>query len=144
MPGSIGLIKRNSAILPEALNASSNQLVVDKRDSEEPFEFAVRDEKTGFVFFNIEGHHYNYDAATHLLNISGGRLLVSPEFASKLGRPAEAGQNVGMISVRATMAPIEVDKVVNGAVQSAVMPALHQPDAGLSPARMSSLEICRP
>ena len=29
----------------------------------------VRDGKTGFVFFNIEGHHYDYEAATHLLNI---------------------------------------------------------------------------
>ena len=133
VPGSIGLIKRNSAILPEALNASSNQLVVDKRDSEEPFEFAVRDEKTGFVFFNIQGHQFSYDAATHLLNISGGKLLVSPEFASKLGRPAEAGQAVGVISIRATMAPIEIEKVVNGTVQSAVMPALHQPDVGTVP-----------
>ena len=130
VPGSIGLIKRNSAILPEALNASSNQLVVDKRNSEEPFEFAVRDEKTGFVFFNIEGHQFSYDAATHLLNISGGRLLVSPEFASKLGRPAEAGQRVGVISIRATMAPIEIDKVVNGAVQSAVLPALRAANGG--------------
>ena len=33
-PGSMGLIRRNSAILPEALNASSNQLVIEKTQFE--------------------------------------------------------------------------------------------------------------
>ncbi len=132
-PGSLGLIKRSSVILPEALNASSNRLVVEKIDSTEPFELVVRDGTTGFRFFNIEGHQYEYDAAAHLLAIKNGRLLVSPEFADKLGRPADAGQSVGMISVRATVAPIEIDKVVNGAVQSAEMPAMPQPDAGTVP-----------
>ena len=48
VPGSIGLIKRNSAILPEALNASSNQLVVEKIDSSEPFDLVIRDGKVIF------------------------------------------------------------------------------------------------
>ena len=82
---------RNSAILPEPLNTSSNQLVIEKLPSSEPFDLVVRDGKTGFVFFNIEGIIYDYDAAAHLLSINGGRLLISEEFASKLGRPAEAG-----------------------------------------------------
>ena len=61
----LALIQRNSAILPEALKASSNQLVRGENAIlSEPFEFVVRDEKTGFVFFNIEGHSYDYNAAS--------------------------------------------------------------------------------
>ena len=90
-PGSMGLIRENSSVLPEPLNASSNQLVIEKIPSGEPFDLVVRDGKTGFVFFNIEGNLYDYDAAAHLLSIKDGRLLISEEFANKLGRPADAG-----------------------------------------------------
>ncbi len=129
-PGSMGLIRKNAVVLPEALNASSNQLVVEKIDSTEPFDLVVRDGKTGFRFFNIEGHQYEYDAAAHLLHIKDGRLLISEEFARTLGRPAEAGSTVGKISIAATMYPIEVDKMVNGAVQSAVLPKLRNATGG--------------
>ena len=44
----------------------------------------MRDGKTGFVFFNVEGDHYDYDANARLLSITGGRLLVSNEFAKAL------------------------------------------------------------
>ena len=87
------------------------------------FDLAVRDGKTGFVFFNIEGNLYDYDAAAHLLSIKDGRLLISEEFANKLGRPADAGLIVGGISIATTMYPIEITTVVNGAAQSSVLPA---------------------
>ncbi len=128
-PGSMGLIRKNSVTLPGALNASSNQLVVEKIESSEPFDLVVRDGKTGFRFFNIEGHQYDYNAAAHLLRIKDGRLLISEEFAKTLGRPGDAGTTVGKISIAATMYPIEIDKVVNGAVKSAVLPKL-RPGAG--------------
>jgi hypothetical protein len=57
--GSMGLIWRNSAVLPEPLNASSNQLVIEKLPSSEPSDLVVRDGKTGFVY--IEGNVYDYD-----------------------------------------------------------------------------------
>ena len=120
--GSMGLIWGNSAVLPEPLNASSNQLVIEKIPSSEPFDLVVRDGKTGFVFFNIEGNLYDYDAAAHLLRIKDGRLLISGEFANALGRPADAGVVVGEISITTTVYPIEVTTVVNGAAQSAVLP----------------------
>ena len=120
--GSMGLIRENSAALPEPLNSSSNQLIIEKVPSSEPFDLVVRDGKTGFVFFNIEGNLYDYDAAAHLLSIKDGRLLISEEFANKLGRPAEAGLIVGRISIAATMYPIEITTVVNGAVQSSILP----------------------
>ena len=53
-PGSMGLIGGNSRILPEPLNASSNQLVIEKIPSGEPFDLVVRDGKTGFVFSTLK------------------------------------------------------------------------------------------
>src|SRR5207302_336779 len=44
-PGSIGLIWGNSTSLPEPLNGSSNQLVVEKTRSGAPFDLIVRDGK---------------------------------------------------------------------------------------------------
>jgi len=122
--GSMGLIPGNSATLPALLQASSNQLVIEKIPSSDPYDIVVRDGKTGFVFFNIEGNLYDYDAGAHLLSIKDGRLLISEEFANTLGRPSQAGLIVGRISIATTMYPIEITTVVNGAVQSAILPPL--------------------
>jgi hypothetical protein len=123
-PGSIALIPQNSTTLPAVLGASINQLVVEKLASDEPFDLAVRDAKTGFVFFNIEGHQYDYDANARLVSITGGRLLIAKEFASALGRPSDAGLVVGKISIGAAMQPIEITQLANGELKSVVMPAL--------------------
>jgi hypothetical protein len=120
--GSIGLVPGNPATLPEELQSSLNQLVIEKLPADAAFDLAVRDGKTGFVFFNVEGNLYEYEAAAHLLSIKDGRLLISEEFARKLGRPSEAGSTVGRIAITTTMYPIEVTTVVNGAVQSMVLP----------------------
>jgi hypothetical protein len=120
----IALIPQSSATLPAALSASLNQLVVEKLPSGNAFDLAVRDGKTGFVFFNIEGHLYDYDANAQLLTITGGRLIMSKEFASALGRPSDAGAVVGKISVGTAMQPIQITQLVNGKPRSAVMPAL--------------------
>jgi len=122
-PGSMGLIWGNSSVLPEPLNASASQLVIEKVRSGGPFGLVVRDGKTGFVFFNIAGSLYEYDASSHLLNIVGGRLLISEDLAGKLGRPADAGLVAGEISITATMYPIEITTVVNGAARSSILPA---------------------
>jgi hypothetical protein len=121
-PGSMGLSWGNSRMLPEPLNGSSKQLVVEKIRSGEPFDLVVRDGKTGFVFFNVEGDLYEYDASAHLLSMKGGRLLVSEELANKLGRPGETGVNVGEISISTSMYPIEVTTIVNGAAKSSTLP----------------------
>ena len=136
-PGSMSLIPQNSVAcrtagadpgrvgyLPVQLGASVKQLVVEKLSSDQRYDLSVRDANTGFIFFNIEGHQYNYDAAARSLSITNGRLLVSKEFANALGRPLDAGSIVGKISVGAAMQPIEIDQVVNGEPKSAVMPAV--------------------
>ena len=131
LPGSMGLIPQNAANLPALLNASLHQLVLEKMQSDEAYDLVVRDSKSGFVFFNVEGHQYDYDAGTRSLSINDGALLISDEFARQLGRPGEAGAVAGKISVAASMSPIEIQTVVNGEVQAAVLPPLRsRADAG--------------
>src|SRR6266480_1919450 len=77
--------------LPLQLGASLKKLVIEKLPSGQGSDLAVRDGNTGFTFFNIEGHQYDYDAAAQSLAITNGRLLVSKQFANALGRPSDAG-----------------------------------------------------
>jgi hypothetical protein len=120
--------------LPPVLAASLKQLVIEKLPSDRGFDLAVRDGNTGFTFFKVEGHQYNYDANAQSLSITNGRLLVSKEFANALGRPSDAGSIVGKISVGAAMQPIEIDQLdENGDVKSASLPALNQPGVGTVP-----------
>ncbi len=110
--------------LPAALNASLKRLAIEKRPSGEQFDLAVRDAKTGFTFFNIEGHQYDYDANAQSLAIAGGRLTISRDLANALGRPSDAGAVAGRISIGAAMQPIEVTQLVNGQPNSVVMPPM--------------------
>lgn len=133
LPGSMGLIARNSAALPAKLSASLQKLVFEKTLYGEPYEFVIRDKETGFVFFNIEGHEYGYDLNGRLFSIQNGRLLMSEQFAAELGRASESGSIIGQISITATMRPIEVTQVVDGEVTSAVLPASDSPQPGTVP-----------
>jgi hypothetical protein len=137
-PGSMTLVPAEvndpGYSLPGTLGASLNQLVVEKLPSDQAFDLAVRDGKTGFTFFNIEGHQYNYDAKAQSFSITGGRLLISKQLANALGRPSDAGAVVGKISVGATMQAIEINRLdANGNVKFAALPALGQPGVGTVP-----------
>ena len=111
--------------LPAALNASLRQLAIEKLPSGEQFDLAVRDAKTDFIFFNIEGHQYNYDANAQLLTVSGGRLTISRDLAKALGRPSDVGAVVGEISLGAAMQPVEIKELVNGELKGVTMPPVH-------------------
>jgi hypothetical protein len=132
-PGSMGLIPQNSASLPAKLSASYQQLVIENTSWGADFDLVVRDGKTGFVFFNVEGQLFDYKAGEHLLNINSGRLLLSKEFAAALGRLSDAGAVVGEISINAVMRPIEITEYVNGDIKSDVMPSLADPLTGTTP-----------
>ncbi len=132
LPGSMGLIPQTYAALPARLNASYQQLVVENMSWGGPFDLVVRDGKTGFVFFNVEGYQFEYDSNEHLLSAQMGRLLMSKEFATELGRPSDAGTVVGQISLNATMRPIEITQMVDGEVKSDVMPSI-SPENGTVP-----------
>jgi hypothetical protein len=127
--GSMGLIAAAGVnapgySLPAPLAVSIKQLIVEKLPSEGGFDLAVRDARTGFTFFNIEGQQYGYDAHAQLLSIAGGNLVISKDFADALGRPSDAGAIVGKISIGAVMQPVEVQTIVNGETRSVVMPPL--------------------
>src|SRR6266481_3734176 len=133
-PGSMELVPQNSVALPTVLTASLKRLAIEKLHGSEPFDMAVRDDMSGFVFFYVEGNQYDYDANARLLSITGGRLLVSNQFAKALGRPSDAGSVAGEISIGATMEPIEINHLdENGDVKSASLPALNQPGVGTVP-----------
>jgi len=132
--GPVGVNAPGYSRFPASLRDSLKQLMIEKPPPDQAFDLAVRDTKTGFTFFGIEGHQYNYDANARLLSVTGGRLLVSKEFAESLGRPSDAGAVAGEISISATMQPIEVTQLdANGDVNSATLPALKQPGVGTVP-----------
>jgi hypothetical protein len=110
--------------LPAALGTSLKRLAVEKLPSGQGFDLAVRDSNTGFTFFNIEGQQYNYDAPSQSFAITGGRLLISQQFASTLGIPSLAGSLAGTISIGAAMRPIQIDQLVRGETKSTALPPL--------------------
>lgn len=133
-PGTIGLIPQNTANLPDSLAASLHQLVLEKVQADEGFQLVIRDAKT--TFFNVGAAEYDYHADARTLTIRDGQLLIAGDFAKQLGLPSETHPVVGTISITASMQPIEVKTIVNGEVQSAVLPALHpggEPGTNLGP-----------
>ena len=136
-----GFIAPGYSNLPVALNASLRQLAIEKLPSGEQFDLAVRDAKTGFTFFNIEGQQYDYDANAQLLTIGGGRLTISRDLANALGRPSEAGSVVGEISIGASMQTIEIAKLVSGEPKAVVMPPLGGATRAEVPARTSGPDV---
>ena len=142
-PGSIALVPqtRPNPLLPSVLAASLKQLVVQKLSPEAAFDLALRDARTGLTFFNVQGHEYEYDAKTQSLNIQGGRLLISDEFARALGRPSDAGTYVGSLSIGATMQPIEITQIVSGEPKSVVMPPIVGTTRGEVPTRTSGPDV---
>ena len=123
LPGSLGLVPQNSPSLAKLFGPSFKQLIVEKTPQERVFDLVIRDGKTGFIFFNVEGGDYAYDPTNRLLKLDGGTLTVSEEFARKLGRPAQAPAVVGKIAITATMDPIEVTKYNNDIVVSDELPS---------------------
>ncbi len=122
--GSMALIPQGGPTLPVVLGTSLKQLVVEKLPSGKGSDLAVREGNTGFTFFNIERHQYNYDANAQSLAITNGRLLISKEFANALGRPADAGSVAGQISIGAAMQPIQITQLAGGYPKSTVMPPM--------------------
>jgi Carboxypeptidase regulatory-like domain len=132
LPSSMALISKNSANLPSKLGASYQNLVFENTPWGDQYEFVIRDKTSGFVFFNVEGHEYDYNPNGKSLGILNGRMLISKEFADELGNSTEAGTIVGKVSVRAEMKAIEVTEIVDGDVKSNVIPAAN-PEVGTVP-----------
>lgn len=133
LPGTLSLITKNSISLPAKLSASQDSLVVETLPWGGQYEMVVRDSKSGYVFFNVEGHESVYVASEHKLNIRGGRLLLSDEFAAELGRGVDSKTVVGTINIETTQRPIEITHIVEGETQSTSLPPTNDPQAGTVP-----------
>ncbi len=133
IPSEMPITPKGPAELPAKLGASYDQLVIERSLPGEQHEFVVRDRKSWFPFFNVDGHEMNYQPGERLFTVSGGRLLISDRFAKELGHPEQAGSVVGEISISATMIPVEVVELVDGVIVSEVLPAVTAPNAGSVP-----------
>ena len=89
------LIPQTTAQLPSKLNASFRQLSVENLPYGAQYDLVVRDAKTGFLFFNIEGHEFSYDPADRLLTVDKGRVLISNELAAELGATTSSSSGCG-------------------------------------------------
>ncbi len=133
VPSSMEITPRGSANLPASLRASYRQLVVEYLPWGGDYEMAVRDKKTGFTFFNIEGQEYSYDGDQRVFGIQSARLLISPEFAAQLGRTADAGVVVGTIAGSTTMRTVEAVQLNDGEATQTVLPPMNRGEAGTVP-----------
>lgn len=133
LPGAMSLIPKETAALPAKLNASYGQLMIENASWGGDYELLVRDARTGFTFFNIEGSQLSFEDAGDSMSAQSGRLLVSKEFAAALGRPSLAGTVAGKISFNTSMRPIEVTQFVDGEVKAESLPALNAPQPGTVP-----------
>jgi len=136
LPGTMTLVPVEAAVpagrvsvtqatgLPPQLSRTLNHLALEKLPSDRGADLAVRDSNTGFTFFNIQGHQYDYDPAAQSLAITNGKLILSKEFAQALGRPSEAGSVVGTLSIGAAMQVAEITQIANGQLQSVIMPPM--------------------
>ncbi len=133
LPSTMAIIPQGSANLPAKLNASYQQLVIENLPWGGQYSLVVRDGKSGFIFFNIEGQQFDYDANEKALSIQPARLLISKEFAAELGHPSDEGSVVGQISFNAAMRPIEITEYTNGDVTADTLPSSPNPEAGTVP-----------
>lgn len=123
LPSAMNLVPQDSLAVPGRLGASFNQLSLEIAPFGSEYELVVRDSKTGFHFFNIEGHQFEYKPEGHVLTLLEGRILISKEFATELGRSSDAGTVIGKISGSNTMRVSEVQYIDNGETTSASLPA---------------------
>lgn len=123
LPSTMSLVPQDSLAVPGRLGASFKQLGLESAPFGNDYELVIRDTKTGFHFFNIEGSQFEYLPEGRVLNLLEGRILLSKEFAAELGRPSDAGTVIGKISGSTTMRVSEVQYIDNGETTQAVLPA---------------------
>lgn len=133
IPSSMEIVPEQSAALPSRTRSISRNLMFERTEVGAPHELAVRDTNSGLLLFYVEGHEYSFEPGRDILDIHSGRLVLSYDYASELGRPSDAGAIVGSVSVRATMKPIEVTEIVDGDIVSNVMPSISSEEAGTVP-----------
>lgn len=122
LPSAMEMTPQGSALLPSRLSTVYRDFVLEVAPFGGDYELVVRDGKTGFLYFNIEGHEYDFDPIAKTLAIRGGRILIADEFASDLGRTTDRGAIVGEINANVVLKSVEVAEIVDGEVASNTLP----------------------
>lgn len=130
LPSSMKIASDASA-LPASMAAAGDRLIFESLPFGGDYELAIRDSKSGFTFFYIEGYEYDFDAEARSLKLTGGRLILTSEYANELGRASDAGSVIGDIEVNVNMRVLERAQVINDETVSTVLPA--DPLAGTNP-----------
>lgn len=133
LPGTMKMIPQTRTAVPSALAASFDNLMVENLSWGGQYEMVIRDANTGFTFFNVEGHTYDYNHEQRQLAITGGRVLISREFAAAMGRAADENLIVGELNINISLKTTEISNVLNGEVVSEKLPAMSAPGAGTVP-----------
>lgn len=115
-----------------ALQNAWSTLAVESLPFGEGNELAINDASNGNRFFYIEGGLLDFDGATDHLTIRGGRLVLTPEFATTLGRTSQEKLVVGTVNIDLNMTPIEITQIDNGEATSSSLPPTGN-DAGTVP-----------
>ena len=121
-PGSVALTPQNSALLPAALNATFQRLVLEKLEAGGRLDVAIRDAKTVSLSSDRK-EVYNYNAPRTL-----SKWMASDSAFRGVreahGTAIGCGVAVGTIAMTASMQMIESKKVVNGEVTENRMPSI--------------------
>lgn len=131
LPSSMKLNVNGSSALPSMIAEAGDRLVLESLPFGGDYELAIRDAKSGFDFFYVEGFEYDFDSDARTLALNGGRLVLTPQYAELLGRKADSGLVVGNINVNTTMRVLERAQIVNDETVATVLPA--DPLAGTNP-----------
>ncbi|MCU0238988.1 MAG: hypothetical protein MUC29_06065, partial [Pyrinomonadaceae bacterium] len=123
LPSSMEIIPNDLGEVPANLGSSVQKFVVESLPFGEHYDLVVRDQESGLIAFNVDGYEVSYNPQNKIMSIEGGRLLISSEFANKLGRPSDTGRIVGNISINVKMRAIEISQIVDGESQKSVLPA---------------------
>ena len=123
LPSAMRVTLDDIATLPSKLAPSSGQFLVEHLEFGGQYDLIVRDAHSGFVYFNVEGYEYEFEPYTDVLSIRNGRMLLSQEFATELGRSGDAGTLVGELNIQARMRPIEVQTIQEGEMVAQSLPA---------------------
>lgn len=123
IPSMLPIHPQQKANLPAKLQESYERLAIESLPAGGQYELILRDSKTGFHFFNVDGPEFAFDPETRTITITAGRVLVSDDLAAELERPDTAGKSIGSINISTKMRTIETARIVNGGVESGKLPA---------------------
>ena len=71
LPSAMEMIPQGSALLPSRLSTAYRNFVLEVAPFGGEYELVIRDSSTGFHYFNVEGHEYDFDPEAKTLAIRG-------------------------------------------------------------------------